>query len=527
MHRVLISDKFSTAGLQVFKGEADIVADVRTGLTINELTGMIANYDALVVRSETKVTAEVIAAAKKLKIIGRAGVGLDNIDLAAATRAGIIVMNTPDGNTTSAAEHTMAMMLSLARNIPQADASLRSGKWERAKFMGTELYGKTLGIIGLGRIGGEVARRARGFGMRIVAFDPFASEARANELGAQLGNLEALLKASDFITVHAPKTKDTSHLIGDQELALMKKGARLINVARGGIYDEAALVKALAAGQIAGVALDVFESEPPGDHPLFNFPNVVVTPHLGASTEEAQENVAVALAQQVVDALKGRTIANAVNIPAIDAAEWQRIRPYYRLAEKLGSFMAQFAEGKYHHVRIEYAGDVADLKTQAITLVLLAELMKPITGDDVNYVNAPVFAKEHEIEVTESTRTDITDYQTLVRIVASDEVERHTLAATLSSNGEPRITEIDSYRVDVKPEGNLILFFNRDMPGIIAKVAALVAGANINIAAITNGRIAPGEDAVTIISVDSEVSEATIEQFEAMSELRGVRAIKL
>jgi D-3-phosphoglycerate dehydrogenase / 2-oxoglutarate reductase len=527
MHKILIADKFSLAGLDVFKTEPDITADVRTGLTPQELIGMVGNYDALLVRSETRVTADVIAAAKRLKIIGRAGVGLDNVDIAAATRAGVIVMNTPDGNTTSAAEHTMAMMMALARNIPQADASLKSGKWERGKFMGTELYGKTLGVIGLGRIGGEVARRARAFSMRIVAFDPFASKARVDELGAELLDLDPLLKTSDFITVHAPKTKDTAHLIGERELNLMKKTVRLINVARGGIYDETALTKAIEAGQIAGVALDVFEKEPPGDHPLLGFSNVIVTPHLGASTEEAQENVAVALARQVVDALKGRTIANAVNIPAIDAAEWQRIRPYYALAEKLGSFMAQFAAAKYHRILIEYAGEVADRKTQAITLVLLAELMKPIVGEDVNYVNAPLVAKEHGVEITESVRTESTDYQTLIKVEATEDDTIHSISATLSSNGEPRITEIDGYRVDIKPEGSLIIFFNRDVPGILARVASILGNANINIAGLTNGRKAIGGDAVTVISVDNDVRENILTEIRSTKDIQHVQYVEL
>ncbi len=527
MHKILISDKFSEAGLAVFTSEPDIVADVRTGLSPDELKATIGDYEALLVRSETKVTPDVIAAAKKLKIIGRAGVGLDNVDIPAATRAGVIVMNTPDGNTTSAAEHTMAMMMSLARNIPQADASLKLGKWERSKFMGTELYGKTLGVIGLGRIGGEVARRARSFGMRIVAFDPFASKARVDELGAELMELDPLLRAADFITVHAPKTKDTAHLIGERELGIMKPGVRLINVARGGIYDEAALVKALEAKQISGVALDVFEQEPPGDHPLLRFANVIATPHLGASTEEAQENVAVELAKQVVDALKGRIIANAVNIPALDPVEWQRIRPYYALAEKLGAFMAQIAQGKYKNIRIEYAGEVADRKTQAITLVLMVELLKPIVGEAVNYVNAPLIAKEHSLEVTESIRTESVGYETLVRVETSDGEHAHTVAATITSLGEPRITEIDGYRVDINPEGNLIIFFNRDVPGILATVATILGDAKINIAGLTNGRKTVGGDAVTVVSVDNDVHADILDKIKSTKNIQNVQYVEL
>ncbi len=325
-YRILISEKYSDQGRGIFESDPDFEVTVAIGLSPDELSIRIGNFDALIVRSETKVTGEIIAAAKRLKLIGRAGVGIDNIDVAAASRAGIIVMNTPDGNTISAAEHSMAMMLALARHIPQAHSSMKAGKWERNKFMGVELFGKQLGVIGLGRIGAEVAKRARAFGMKIVACDPFASEARAAELGVVLTDLDGLLTTSDFITIHAPKTKGTAALISKREIALTKKGVRLINVARGGLYDEAALADAVQNGHIAGIALDVFEQEPPSpESVLIGLPQVIITPHLGASTEEAQENVAITLAHQVIDALKGRKILNAVNIPPIDPSEWKRM----------------------------------------------------------------------------------------------------------------------------------------------------------------------------------------------------------
>jgi D-3-phosphoglycerate dehydrogenase len=527
MYRILISDKLSPEGVKVFTDEPDFQVDIKTGLKAEELAKVIGEYDALVVRSDTQVTNGVIAAASRMKVVGRAGVGLDNIDIPAATRAGIIVMNTPDGNTISAAEHTMAMLLSLARNIPDANASLKSGKWERAKFMGVELYGKTLGIIGLGRIGTEVAKRAASFGMNIIAYDPFASEDKARTLGAKLTDLETLIRTSDFITPHAPKTKETAKLIGEKELSIMKKSVRLVNVARGGIYDEAALAKALESGQIAGAALDVFETEPPLGSPLLSAPNIIVTPHLGASTEEAQVNVAIALAKQIVSALKYNSIANAVNIPAIGADEWKEIAPHFALAEKLGSFAAQISAAHVSSVRISYAGDVTKMKMNALTLAILKELLTASYSESVNLVNAKLLADELGMQVTETTSSDASNFTSLIRVSVTKENETHTLAGTVSALGGPRITDIDGHRIDIEPHGNLILFFNRDVPGILAKVSAILGGANINIAGLTNGRIAPGSDAVTIVGVDNEISEEVLAKISAIEGLRNVRVIKL
>ncbi len=527
-YKILISDKLSQEGISVFTADADFHVDIKLGMKPDELKAVIADYDALVVRSETQVSADVISSATKMKVVGRAGVGLDNIDIPAATRAGIIVMNTPDGNTISAAEHTMAMMMSLARNIPQANASLKSGKWERPKFMGVELLGKTLGIIGLGRIGSEVAKRARGFGMKLVAYDPFASPEKANTLGVEIVSLETLLQESDFITPHAPKTKETSHLIGAKELAMMKKGVRLINVARGGIYDEVALAESLKSGHVAGVALDVFEVEPPIGNPLLEFDNVIVTPHLGASTEEAQVNVAIALAHQIIDALNGRTIANAANIPAIDLAEWRELKPYYDLCEKLGRFASQLISGdRIQSVRIIYSGDVATKKTAALSLAILKSLLEGATPGRVNFVNAPVIAKERGIEVTESKTTDASEYTNLISLHLTTPTGSHTLGAMLAGSQESRIVEIDGYRVDIAPIGNLILFFNRDMPGILAKVSSILGEAKINIAGLTNGRKSVGGDAVTIISVDSDVKDSVVTEIQIIPDLRGVRVIHI
>ncbi len=527
-YTILISEKFSEQGRAIFESDPDLEVTVATGLSPEELSMRIGDFDALIVRSETKVTAEIIAKAKRLKLIGRAGVGIDNVDVVAASRAGIIVMNTPDGNTISAAEHTMAMLLALARNIPQAHSSMKAGKWERSKFMGVELLGKQLGVIGLGRIGGEVAKRARAFGMKIVAFDPFASEARAVELGAELSDLDSLLSSSDFITVHAPKTKDTAALISTREIALTKKGVRFINVARGGLYDEAALADAIQSGHIAGVALDVFESEPPSpDNILIGLPQVIVTPHLGASTEEAQENVAIALAHQVIDALKGRVISNAVNIPAIDPSEWKRLQPYFVLAEKLGAFIAQYHSTGFDTLHIIYSGECAERKTQALTLAALASALKPALGEAVNYVNASIFAKERGIVVSEERTTTTSEYASLIRLETRTGTATHTIAGTLTTSSEPRIVEIDGYRVDTEPSGNFLLFFNTDTPGILGRVATILGDANINIAGLTNGRRINSSDAVTIIRTDEEVTPNIINQISSIDALRDVRMIRV
>lgn len=528
MYKILISDKLSQEGIDVFAKDADFQVDVKLGLKPDDLKAIIADYDALVVRSDTQVTSDIISSASKLKVVGRAGVGLDNVDIPAATRAGVIVMNTPDGNTISAAEHTVAMILSLARNIPQANASMKSGKWERGKFMGVELNGKTLGIIGLGRIGSEVAKRARSFGMKLVAYDPFASPEKANSLGVEIISLEELLKVSDFITPHAPKTKDTSHLIGAKELAIMKNGVRLVNVARGGIYDEAALADAVGSGHVGGVALDVFEVEPPKDSPLLGFDNVITTPHLGASTEEAQVNVAIALAYQIIDALKGGTIANAANIPAIDLAEWRELKPYYELSEKLAGFVYQLAaDVRIQNVRISYSGEVATKKTQALTLVMLKTLLEKATPERINFVNAMLIAKERGIEVTESKTSDTSEYTNLLTLSLLSSGSPLTVSGMITGLGEARIVDINGYRVDIAPTGNLILFFNRDVPGVLGKVSTILGNDGVNIAGLTNGRKAPGDDAVTIISVDNEVPPNSLAAIAAIDGLHDVRVVKM
>ena len=464
---------------------------------------------------------------RKLKVIGRAGVGLDNIDIPAATRAGIIVMNTPDGNTISAAEHTMALILAMARNIPQANASLLAKKWERSKFTGIELLGKTLGIIGLGRIGAEVAARSKAFGMKLIAYDPYARPERAHELGIELIEFKELLKRSDIITVHVPITKDTSKLIGTDELKHCKKGVRLVNVARGGIYDEAAVADALKTGIVAAAAFDVFSKEPPTDNPLFDLPNFIATPHLGASTEEAQINVAIVVAKQIVEALHSRTIFNAVNVPAVDAEQWEHLRPYYELCGKLAAFLSQGSQGKIDSIHITYSGDVTKQKTHALTLAIVKNFLAQFIQEHVNEVNAPVLAKERGIQVTESTTDHFGSYTNSIHVEIIIGTNSHSVRGTLLSDGSARIVEIDKYRVDISAEGTLLLFFNPDVPGILGKVSTILGNAGVNIAGLANGRIHAGADAVTIINVDNEVPSAVIGQISAIEGLKEVRLVKL
>ncbi len=531
MYKVLVSDKLSTKGLDVFQNEPDIQLDVKLGLKPEELVDAIGEYEALVVRSDTKVTDFVIRHATKMRVIGRAGVGLDNIDIPSATRAGIIVMNTPDGNTISAAEHTLAMILSLARNIPQAHMSMKAGKWERSKFMGVELLGKTLGVIGLGRIGMEVAKRAQAFGMKIVAYDPFCTQERALKSNIILTDIPSILSTSDFITVHVPKTKDTTGLIGLAELSLLKPGVRLVNVARGGIYDEAALIEGVKSGVIAGVALDVFNEEPPTSQQLIELPQIILTPHLGASTIEAQENVAAVVALQIVEALRGGRVLNAVNMPAIDSETWKSLGAFHGLIQRMASFIRQLASNANPNMPISkiafsYCGEVAGLQTKALSLAAMQQLLESFS-DSVNFVNAPIIAKDRNIEITESTSQDSEQYTSLIRIEVQCGTVRHSVSGTLIANIEPRIVSIDGYRIDIEPTGNLILFFNRDVPGVIGQIGMILGEAKVNIAGFANGRKSRGGDAVTVINVDEEVAPDTLSKIAAIPGLMQVSVIRL
>ena len=526
MFKVFITDKLSDKGVAVFKAEADFQADVFPTLPPEELKKAIADYDAIVIRSATTITPEILEAAKKLKVVGRAGVGLDNVDIPAATRKGVIVMNTPDGNTIAAAEHTVALILSMVRSIPQAHASLKEKKWERNKFMGVELYGKTLGVIGLGRIGFEVAKRLRAFNMKVMAYDPFCTPERARQIDAELTTVEDILRQADVITVHVPKTKDTAGMIGAAQLKTCKKGVRFVNVARGGIINEADLAEAVKGGHVAGAAIDVFTEEPPTGNPLLDVDNIIVTPHLGASTEEAQVNVADVVARQIVDALKGRTVANAVNLPSISAEAWKDLKPYYELAEKLGAFTSQYVgQAGLKGLEIQYRGDMAKAKTSALTPVLLKGLLSAAFDDAVNLVNAPVLAKERGIAIKEVTGGEGTFSTSLVLEVETQK-GKHSLEAALAGT-EARIVSLDGFRVDIRTEGTQLLFFNQDAPGMVGKVGTVLGDAGINIASLTNGRAAKGGEALSVFSLDSAPTDTVLKKLEAIEGLRGVRLVTL
>ncbi len=525
MFKVFITDKLSDKGVAVFKAEPDFQADVHPTLPPEELKKVIGDYDAMVIRSATTVSADILDAAKKLKVVGRAGVGLDNVDIAAATRRGVIVMNTPDGNTISAAEHTVALVLASARNIPQAHASLKDKKWERNKFTGIELFGKTLGVIGLGRIGFEVAKRLRAFNMRVLAYDPFCTPERARSIDAELTTVEAILKEADIITVHVPKTKETSNMIGAAQIRTCKRGVRFVNVARGGIINEADLAQALKSGHVAGAAIDVFTEEPPTGNPLLDCDQAVLTPHLGASTEEAQVNVADVVARQIVDALRGRTIANAVNIPSISAEQWKEIQPFYQLAGRLGAFASQYAGAGLKSVEIHYRGAVARQKPQALTPVLLRDLLASHFAESVNLVNAPVLAKERGIAVREVMSAEGT-FSTSIAVRIETPSGELAIEAALSGE-EPRIVGINGFRVDIRTSGTLLLFFNKDVPGMVGKVGTLLGDAGVNIAGLTNGRAEKGGEALSVFNLDQTVDEAVLRKIEAIPGLRGVRMVHL
>ncbi len=521
--KILVSDPVSEQGIEILKKEFDV--DIATGLAPAELIKRIGNYEALIVRSETQVTKDVINAGKMLKIIGRAGVGVDNIDVNTATEKGIIVVNAPEGNTISAAEHTIALMLAMSRNIPQANASLKSKKWERKKFMGVEVRGKVLGIIGLGRIGSEVAKRAQGMEMKILAYDPFISQERANELGVELTTVEDIVKRSDYITVHTPLTKETKDLISSREFAIMKKGARVINCARGGIINEDALAKAVKDGIVSSAAIDVFVKEPPFESPLLELDRVIVTPHLGASTEEAQINVAVSVAEQIVNALKGLPVKNAINMPYVKPDVMQIIEPYLPLAEKIGKLCTQLM-GNYEKIEVSYSGEIADKDVAPLTLAVLKGLLEPILGAGVNYVNAPIIAKERKIKVVESRSETIEGYPSQISVKLSKKGEEKLVSGSIIGK-EPRIVQIDEYSIDIVPSGFMIVAKHEDRPNIIGPCCMILGRNNINIAGMQVGRITRGGEAIMVLNIDSEVSDAILDEIRAVDGIIDAKLVVL
>ena len=524
--RVLISDALSPAAVQIFKDRGvDVEFQPSLGKDKDKLAAIVGKFDGLAVRSATKVTAKILEGADQLKVIGRAGIGVDNIDIAAATAKGIIVMNTPFGNSITTAEHAITLMLSLARQIPQADASTQAGKWEKNKFMGVEITGKTLGIIGCGNIGSIVADRAIGLKMKVVAYDPFLSPERATTLGVEKIELSNLFRRADFITLHTPLTDKTRNILGAEALAATRKGVRIVNCARGGLVDEKALRAALDCGHVAGAAFDVFTEEPATTNPLFGHPNVVCTPHLGAATTEAQENVALQVAEQMSDYLLRGAIANAVNFPSITAEEAPRLRPFITLAEKLGSFAGQLTETGLSKVQIACDGEVAKMNTRAITCAAIAGLLRPML-EDVNVVSAPIVAKERGIAVEETKREDESDYESLITVTVTTERTTRNVSGTVFADGRPRIVNIKGIRMDAEFGASMLYITNLDRPGFIGRFASVLGEAGINIATFHVGREAPGANAVALIEVDGDVPPEVLAKVQALPQVQQAKPLR-
>jgi len=528
MIKILVSDPLSEEGLKILTEAKEFQVDIKTDLKPEDLKAIIKDYDALLVRSATKVTKDILACADRLKVIGRAGVGLDNVDLAAATQKGVIVMNTPAGNTISTAEHAMSMILALSRNIPQASSSTKKGEWKRSKFMGVELYGKTLGIVGFGRIGREVAKRAFSFEMKVLAYDPFLSKQVAEELGVEVVELKGLFEQSDYITVHTPLTEETKHLISTQQIGLMKKGVRIINCARGGIVDETALVNAIKEGKVAGAALDVFEKEPiTADSELLKLDNVIVTPHLGASTEEAQVNVAIEVAEIVRDALLGRGIRNAANYPCLEAEVCRVLDPYINLCERLGIFASQLIEGRFQELNINFSGEIIKYDLSPLTMAIVKGLLSPILKETVNFINAVSLARERGINIREAKISKEGEFVNLVQIEIKTDKESRKIAGTLSANKQPRIVKIDDNYVEASPQGEMIVMANWDKPGIIGSIGTLLGKHNVNIAAMTFGRNTAGGKAISVLNVDSPLSGEVLDKIRKLENVLEVRGIRI
>jgi D-3-phosphoglycerate dehydrogenase len=528
MPRVLIADKLESSGVELLQA-AGIEVETRLGLKGAELSAALREFDGMIVRSQPRVAAENLEQPGKLRAIARAGAGVDNIDVPAATRKGIVVMNTPGGNSVSAAEHTIAMLLGLSRRIPAADATIKAGGWDRTKFVGTQVAGKTLGVIGLGRIGREVARRARGLDMTVVALDPFVTAAKAAELGFEsAASLDELLPRVDFLTIHVPLSEETKSLIGAKELARMKKSARVLNVARGGIIDEQALADALKAGTIAGAGIDVFSTEPiSADNPLVKAPNVILTPHLGASTIEAQENVAVEAAQLLADFLLKGQVANAVNMASVDPKELAEVRPFVDLARRLGLLHAQLAQGAIRKATLTYKGDLAGRKTRLLTAAFTAGLLEYRLSEGVNLVNAEVLARDRGIEITESHNPKKGDFAALLHAEVETEQGSTVAAGTLFGDQYVRLVQLGPYRMEGYLDGVLLVFTHRDLPGLIGFVGTIFGTHGVNIAQMTVGRQAPGGDAIGILNLDSPPPEEALAAVKGHASIRSLTVVKL
>ena len=528
MPKVLISDELSDHAVEIFRRRGlEVDFEPNLGKDPERLAQVVGQYDGLAVRSATKATAQIIDKAENLKVIGRAGIGVDNIDLAAASAKGIVVMNTPFGNSITTAEHAIAMMFAVARQIPQANASTHAGKWEKSKFMGVEITGKTLGLIGCGNIGSVVAQRAIGLRMRVAAFDPFLSDIRARELGVEkVEALEDLLARADFVSLHLPKTEKTANILSAAQIAAMKPGARLINCARGGLVDEAAVAEALTSGHLAGAAFDVFATEPAHENPLFGLPNVVVTPHLGAATSEAQENVALQVAEQMSDYLIDGAIANAINAPSITAEEAPRLRPWCRVAEVLGAFAGQLTQEAIEEISIEFVGRVADLNLKPLTAALTAAILTPQMGEGlVNMVSAPIMARERGIQISETRRDPQGAYGSYMRLSVRSTAKTRSVAGTVFSDGKPRFIQIRGIDLEAEPQPFMLYTRNEDLPGYIGALGTKLGDLGINIATFALGRAERGGNAIALIGVDEALNPTTLAEIRALPQVREARAL--
>ncbi len=526
--KVLISDNLAAVGVQILK-DAGVDVDINTGLAPEELKKIIPEYDGLIIRSATKVTKQIVESAEKLRVVGRAGIGLDNVDIPAASKKGIIVMNAPEGNATTAAEHALAMIMSLTRNIPQATASMKAGKWEKKKFMGREVTGKTLGVFGIGRIGSILADRAKGLRMKVIAHDPYMPSDLVEKKGVEPVALEELCKRSDYISVHVPLTNETKNCISTEFFKNMKSDAMFVDCARGGVVDEEALCEALKSGEIAGAALDVFASEPvtKENQPLLAFDNFICTPHLGASTSEAQESVARVIAEQMADYLLNGTVSNAVNVPSVSADVLMKVSPYVTLAETLGSFQMQISRGGILEVNLEFIGDLSDMVTGPITVAFLKGLFNPILKSEVNYVNAPIIAKERGIKVVESKTSDSDAFTNLLAIRVRTSEGENVVAGTVFGKNEPRLVRVNSFRMEALPSGPMLFVYNKDVPGVIGALGTTLGALGVNISRMTVGtKIEHGQN-VILLNTDTLLTKDQLDKVRDLEHIENAMVLEL
>ena len=526
MKKVLVSDNLGEVGIRLFQEEDGISVDVKTGLSPEALKDIIGEYDALVIRSATRVTGDLLEAAKNLKVVGRAGIGLDNVDIPEATKRGVVVMNTPEGNVITTAEHAIAMMMALSRNIPMGTASLRAGRWEKKKLQGREIYNKVLGVIGFGKIGSIVADRARGLRMQVIVYDPYVTPEQIGKAGFEPVSLEELYRRADYITVHVPKLKGTIGMSNRSAFDQMKDGVMLINCARGGIVNEDDLYEAMQSGKVAGAALDVFETEPPGECRLFETERVICTPHLGASTKEAQTNVAVAVARQIIEYLKNGTVINAVNAPSVTGELLKRVGPYLKLGESMGALQAQLVRGPVKEVLIEYKGDFKELDLTPVSTAILKGLLAPVVKDDVNFVNAPVMAKERGIKVSESTSSESEHFTNLITVIVKTTEMQCRVSGTIYGKDDPRIVKINNFELELIPEGHLALIYNWDKPGAIGSIGTTMGKHGINISRMQVGQDEDGENNIIFVRTDTPITEAALEDLRSLPLVRSVTPLE-